>query len=85
MITGGIILIVAGGSLLWSRIQTKPHQSSGGSQANVYAQIDYGEQQVNADALVQKTILVNRDISIRVVPDKGIQETPETVLLVKSD
>ncbi len=85
LITGGIILIVAGGSLLWSRIQTKPHQSSGGSQANVYAQIDYGEQQVNADALVQKTILVNRDISIRVVPDKGIQETPETVLLVKSD
>lgn len=85
IITGGAVIILAGGSLLWSRIRAKNIHGSVGKNANIYAQIDYGKQQVTLESLATKAVACNRDISIRILPDKGIQEIQVSGSLVQSD
>jgi len=85
LLTGGAIIILAGGVLLGSRIHPKSLQSMGGKHANIYAKIDYGKQQVNVASLSTKVLADNRDISICVLPDKGIQEAQVNGSLVQSD
>jgi len=86
LMTGGALLIIGGGALLWSRIHRNSPQSTVEKHADIYAKIDYGNQYLNAESLVPKAFAVKREISILLLPDKGIQEIQGgDGIVVKSD
>jgi len=75
LLTGGTLLIIGGGAFLWRRIHRNSPQSIVGKHADICAKIDYGNQYLNEESLVPKALAGKREISIRLLPDKGIQET----------
>jgi beta-lactam-binding protein with PASTA domain len=85
LITGGSIIILGAGSLLFSRIRRTNIKSTVEKHANVYEKIDYGNQHLNEESHVPNAFTVNRDISICIQPDQGHQETQVNGPLIKSD
>jgi hypothetical protein len=85
LLTGGAIIILAGGSFLWRRMRAGNLKSSVEKQVTVYTNIDYGSQHLNAESLVSEDFAGNGDLSIRLMPDKGVQEIQVQGSLVQSE
>ena len=73
LVTGGSLIIFAGGALLLSRTRRFSHKATFGKHANVYAHIHHGYQHINADIL-PKDLAGKKEVSVRIQHDIGIQE-----------
>ncbi|MBZ4219594.1 MAG: PASTA domain-containing protein [Chlorobium sp.] len=85
LITGGAIIILGAGALLLSRIRRTNLKSTVEKKVTVYAKIDYGQQQLNAESILPDLVAGKSDLSIRLLPDIGVQEIQGKGSLVKSE
>jgi hypothetical protein len=85
LITGGAIIILGAGALLLSRIRRTNLKSTVEKKVTVYAKIDYGQQQLNAESILPDVVAGKSDLSIRLLPDIGVQEIQGKGSLVKSE
>lgn len=82
---GGVLIILGAGLLFLHRTRAGKIKSSVETHVTVYTSIDYGIQQLNVESFLPENGAVQSDISIRLMPDKGIQETQTEGPLVKSE
>ena len=81
LVTGGVVITfggVGGVSLLWSQSHNLLQNGHGGKHPklkhpNVYAHIDYGSQYLDTEAIMPKSFAGERELSICILLDKGIQ------------
>jgi len=81
---GGAVLILSGGGTSMFSKSSRFSPKGGGKHVNVYPHIDYGKQHLSTE-IVAKSLDGKKELSIRIVPDSGIQKIKTHGSLVKPD